>query len=349
MLTLARESRALTQTELVQRLRGGISQAKLSKVENGLIAPTQSDVRALASALRYREQFFAHAHTRRAEPPTYHRKRQKLPRSKWQRIYATAEIYCVSLAVLLRSVELAPRLPSPPSIDPDEYDRRIEEIALAVRQLWLLPRGPVEDVTSLLETAGVIVIGFDFNTELCDGFSQHSSDNLPPIIFVNTRQPKDRLRFSLLHELAHLVMHHLPNPMMESEANRFAAEFLMPTSDILKDFHNLSLDKFLHLKMHWKASIHAIVYKAHTAGRLTESAYRYYLVQMAKRGWRTKEPVELVSPQERPRALQQVLRAHLGPLKYSLNDLSIVLGLDLDEIGDLYGITERPRLRLVVK
>ena len=114
-------------------------------------------------------------------------------------------------------------------------------MAQSIRQLWLLPRGPVDDVTSLLETAGVIVIGFDFGTDLCDGFSQHGSDNLPPIIFTNTRQPKDRLRFSLVHELGHIVMHRLPNPNMEAEANRFAAEFLMPTSDITKDFYNLSL------------------------------------------------------------------------------------------------------------
>ena len=73
--------------------------------------------------------------------------------------------------------------------------------------------------------------------------------------------------------------------------------------------------------MHWRASMHALVYKAHTVGRLSESAYRYYLTQMAKRGWRTKEPIELVAPKESPRIVRQVVRSHLGPLKYSLGDL----------------------------
>jgi Zn-dependent peptidase ImmA (M78 family) len=305
-------------------------------------------VRALAVALRYREQFFFHPHTRRAEPTTYHRKRQKLSKADWLKIYAKAEIYRVSLAILLKSVELAPRLKGPPAIDSDEYDGRIEQIALAVRQLWLLPRGPVDDVTSLLETAGIIVVGFDFGTDCCDGFSQQASDNLPSVIFINMRQPKDRLRFSLLHELGHIVLHRLPNPRMEEEANRFAAEFLMPTADISKDFYNLSLEKFMHLKMHWRTSMHALVYKAHTVGRLTESNYRYYLTQMAKRGWRTKEPVELVAPKETPRIVRQVIRSHLGPLKYSLGDLAAVLGLHQDEASELYDVAEVPRLRLVV-
>ena len=50
MLTLAREFRGLTQAQLQERLRGSMSQPKLSKIENGLVAPTDDDVRALATA-----------------------------------------------------------------------------------------------------------------------------------------------------------------------------------------------------------------------------------------------------------------------------------------------------------
>ncbi|MCF8710362.1 XRE family transcriptional regulator [Rhizorhapis sp. SPR117] len=348
MLALARDARGLTQTELVAALKGSISQAKLSKIENGLLSPTDEDVAALARVLNYEVQFFFHAHTRRSEPVTYHRKRKKLAKKDWSQIYAKAEMHRIMASLMLRSVELAPRLPLPPSIDPDEYDGRVEDIAQAVRQAWSVPRGPIEDVVSLMENAGIIVVGFDFRTELCDGFTQHATDGIPPIVFINTRQPKDRLRYSLAHELGHIVMHRLPNADMESQANRFASELLMPTSDILKDLYNLSLDRFMALKVHWKTSMQALIRKAYNAGKLNDARYRYFMVQMGKRGWRTNEPVELTNVRERPRVLMRILHAHLGKLEYTLEDMSALTGVRSAEIETMYDLVEAPKLRLII-
>lgn len=347
MLALARDARGLTQTDLVESLRDAMSQAKLSKIENGLIAPNDDDVAALSRALGFRAEFFYHPHVRMAEPPTYHRKRKKLGKKEWAQIYAKAEIYRISASLFLKSIELAPSSPCPPSIDPDQYDGKIEEIALAVRQLWSLPRGPVEDVTTLLERAGVVVVGYDFGTDLCDGFTQHGVDGMAPVVFVNTRQPKDKLRFTLAHELGHLVMHRLPNPDMESQANRFASEFLVPSGDVLRDFYNLSLDRFMSLKLYWKVSMQSLIMKANAVGRLSDSAYRYYMVTMSKRGWRTHEPVELSNVKEKPRVLLQLVNAHLNHLSYSVDDMSRLIGLKPHEIEQFYGLAEKPRLRIV--
>jgi Zn-dependent peptidase ImmA (M78 family) len=347
MLALARDAKGFTQTELIAALGDAMSQAKLSKIENGLVSPGDEDVAALAGALGFRSEFFFHPHTRRAEPATYHRKRKKLAKKDWSKIYAKAEIYRISTALFLKSIELAPTAPPPPAIDPDQYDGRVEEIALAVRQLWTLPRGPVEDVTSLLERAGVVVVGFDFGTDLCDGFTQHSTGDMPPVVFINTRQPKDRLRYSLAHELGHLVMHRLPNPEMEDQANRFASEFLMPTSDVIKDFYNMSIDKFMSLKMHWRVSMQSLIMKAHQVGRMSDSAYRYYMIHMSKRGWRGREPVELTNVKESPRVFLQLVNGHMNHLSYSLDDMSRLVGLPPAAVEEFYGLAERPRLRIV--
>lgn len=347
MLALARDARGFTQGALIKAMRESMSQAKLSKIENGLVVPNDDDVDLLGRALRFRREFFFHSHIRRSEPATYHRKRQKLSKGEWATIYARAEIYRISISIFLKSLELAPKLTKAPFIDPDEHDGRVEEVALAIRQLWAIPRGPIQDITSILENAGIVVIAFDFGTELCDGFSQHPSDGVPAIIFVNTRQPKDKLRFTLAHELGHLVMHRLPNPNMENEANRFASEFLVPTADVSKDFYNLSLDRFMALKLFWRVSMQALILKAHHTGRMTESTYRYYLIQMSKKGWKTREPIELTNVNESPRVLRQVVLAHMGKLEYTYDDLSKLIGLHADEIGEFYGVAERPRLRLV--
>lgn len=346
MLALARESKGFTQGDLIERLALPMSQGKLSKIENGLIPPTEEDVAALADALGYRREFFYHPHLRRAEPATYHRKRQKLSKNDWARIYAKAEIYRITTSIFLRSVELAPSRTLPPSIDPDEVGGRVEEIARTVRQAWSMPRGPVEDVTSLMESAGIVVVPFDFGTELCDGFCQTASEGMPPVVFINTRQPKDRFRYSLAHELGHVVMHKIPNPEMERQANLFASEFLMPTADIAKDFYGLSLEKFMALKKFWKTSMAALMLKARDIGRMTESAHRYYMINMSKRGWRAKEPVE-IEARESPKLIYQLVRAHMGHLHYTLDDLSSLSGLPPETFQDFFGLVSTPKFRIV--
>lgn len=59
----------------------------------------------------------------------------------------------------------------------------------------------------------------DLDEAKIDGAS-YRIPGLPPLIFLNRRQPADRLRFSLANEIGHLVMHTYPNPNMEQEAKR---------------------------------------------------------------------------------------------------------------------------------
>jgi transcriptional regulator with XRE-family HTH domain len=211
-----------------ERLHGTLSQAQLSKIEHGRIQPDEETVSKIAQALKYRPSFFYDSVYQRMPPVSFHRARQKLGAKDREAIHGQAEVYRINLKKLLASVELEIRLPSVPAIDPDQYSKDISKIAQTVRQRWGTPRGPIRDLTKIVEDAGVIIVAFDFGTPLIDGFSQQAGDGLPSIIFINSRQPKDRYRFSLAHELGHLVMHQTPNPEQEVQANLFASEFLMP-------------------------------------------------------------------------------------------------------------------------
>ena len=61
MLVLARAARGLTQTELL-RLAPLLSQSKLSKIEAGLIKPSNEEVSSFASALKFQSSFFYKPH-----------------------------------------------------------------------------------------------------------------------------------------------------------------------------------------------------------------------------------------------------------------------------------------------
>jgi len=345
MLILARAARGFTQAELLEKAPI-VTQGTLSKIEAGFINPSNDVVEAVATALDFKPGFFYKPHSRRSLPVAYNRKRQKLAKTIYERLFAQSQIIRISISDMLNSVELSPKRARHPSIDPDEYRGDIETIASTVRQYWGVPRGSLDDVTSLIESSGIIVVPVEFGTGLIDGFSQHSVDGFPPVIFVNKGLRIDRLRFTLCHELGHLIMHLLPNPNMEEEANKFAAAFLMPKDDIRHEFHSMSLERLMMLKLTWKTAMSAIIRRARDLGKISDSSYKYYVFEMQKRGWRVDEPVQITEEIEKPKILKQLVSAHLNKLGYSIEELSNLFGWNLSDTELLYS-QNRPKLRLV--
>lgn len=348
LLSLARQVRRVSQLELVARLNGELTQGTLSKIEHGRIQPSGELAAGFAEVLGFRKSFFFEFAVLRDPPISYHRKRAKLAVRDKDAVHGLSEIIRLNLRKLLDSVEVSTSLPSVPNIDPDENGRDVEALASVLRQRWSIPRGPVDDLTTLVEEAGIIVVPFDFGTELMDGFCQFSCDNIPPLIFLNSNQPKDRFRFSLAHEIGHLMMHQTPHAEQEIEANRFAAALLMPDRDIRNDFEQHSLTRFMDLKLYWGVSMQALMYKAWQLGSLNDRMYKYYVIEMSKRGFRKREPVEATHLRERPSTLASVLDMHLGPLEMSIDDVAEMLGLLTDDLEAIYPIPrQRPKLRLV--
>lgn len=350
MLLVARLARGLSQDEAVERIRA-LTQPTYSRIEAGLRRPTMDEADAIARGLGYRRSFFAHPFRRRAMPALFHRKRQKLTNRDWERIFARSEIRRICIALMLEAVRLTPKQPAPPLMDLAEAGESPSRVAAAIRQLWMLPRGPVPDVTRALEAAGVVVVPFDFGTDLIDGFSERTHDNLPPLVFVNTRQPRDRLRFTLAHELGHIVMHRLPHPEMEGEANEFAAEFLMPKEDVTPDLFATSLDHLLMLKGKWRASVASLVLCAKRVGRLSDAEYTDRNKELRRRGWIPNEPLPLPDDIERPRVVEQLVNAHTQKLGFSGEELSKRFGLlpsDPESVAPEAIAAPKPKLRLVV-
>ena len=350
MLLVARLARGLSQEEAIERIHT-VTQPTYSRIEAGLRQPTMEEAEEIARGLGYRRSFFAHPFRRRAMPALFHRKRQKLTNRDWERIFARSEVRRICIALMLEAVRLAPKQPTPPLMDLADNVESPGRIAAAIRQLWMLPRGPVLDMTRTLEAAGIVVVPFDFGTDLIDGFSERTHDNLPPLVFVNSRQPKDRLRFTLAHELGHIVMHRLPYPEMEGEANEFAAEFLMPREDVMPDLFATSLDHLLMLKGKWRTSVASLVMCAKRVGRLSEAEYADRNKELRRRGWRIDEPLPLPSDIERPRIVEQLVNAHTQKLTFSALELSKRFGLmpsDPESVVPEPAVAPKPKLRLVV-
>ncbi len=349
MLFLARQMRRMGQEDLVEAIGAGLTQGTLSKIERGRVQPTQELVDAFAQALKVRPSFFENSSYLRQPPVSFHRSRKALAARDETAIHAQSEVYRLSLKKILSDIEIEAVMPAAPSIDIDQYNGDAEEIARVVRKRWNLKRGPISDLTRILEDSGMVIIQFDFGTPLIDGFCQYRGDGLPSIIFVNSSLSKDRLRYSLAHELGHLVMHDVPNPQQEEQANLFASEFLMPRADIKDDLYELKLTKFMELKLHWGTSMQALIYRAWQMGKLSDRQLKYFFIEISRRGWRKIEPVDVPHLKERPSTLKALIDAHIKQLSYTEADIAEMVGLNREDFISWFPVDKkRPPLRLVV-
>jgi Zn-dependent peptidase ImmA (M78 family) len=220
------------------------------------------------------------------------------------------------------------------------------EIAELLRARWRIPPGPIEDVTEIIERHGIFVIESDFAAPKIDAISL-ARDELPAVIIVNRATPGDRMRFTLAHELAHIVMHHhlvVPPPNCEAEADEFAAHFLMPTREIRAAFgrRRLGLNNLVEMKPRWGVAIQALVERARSLRLLSERQRTYLYKQISLRGWRRNEPAPI--QREEPRLLAEVLEAFENDLGYSLEEIASAAQMS---VSDIYEFHPRPGLRVI--
>lgn len=343
MLDLARGARGMTQAEVARA--ADVSQAMLSKVENRLLLPTPELAERLAGALGFPVEFFYQHERALGFPHYHHRKRAALGTKALAKVHAIINIRRQHIARLGKSFENEVEKPIP-SFDLDEKSISPSDAARMVREYWMLPRGPVESVTDAIEAGGGIVVVTDFGTPLLDGIS-FRAPGLSPIFVMNSEVPGDRFRFSLAHELGHMVMHALPgtdDELMERQADEFAAAFLMPSVEIRPHLIPPSIEKFARAKGYWKVSIKAMIRRARDLSLISPDDYRRLSITYSKAGYSRGEPCPL--ERESPSILSRMIDFHLRDLGYSVSDLAKLLLLQEDDLRRAY--IPRRHLELVV-
>lgn len=150
------------------------------------------------------------------------------------------------------------------------------EEKMAARVLKRKGLAPPYDLMELATSYGELRFrSFPFKA---DGITVGIGEQARPIIYINSDYPETRQRFTLAHEIGHIVIpwhtgtvvSHL-NPgsddeaywLMEQEANRFAAELLMPTEWLKQQYlESNSVEKYFRTILSVTgASKEAVFYK----------------------------------------------------------------------------------------
>jgi Zn-dependent peptidase ImmA (M78 family) len=202
----------------------------------------------------------------------------------------------------------APRLPQLAG-DPVAAAQRTREV------LGLAPDQPIGPLIRTLERGGVWVVAIPVALPQRDACSAWTGEDAStPVIVVAATTTGDRRRFSVAHELGHLVLHQVPEGSaheLERQADVFAEAFLLPAAAMCEVLvPPITLTTLADLKVRWGVSLQALIRRARTLECLTPSQYRSLSAQLGARGWRTQEPIAV--PVERPRALRQLAELLYG-------------------------------------
>ncbi|MBO2459862.1 helix-turn-helix domain-containing protein [Actinomadura violacea] len=323
-LRTLRELFGLTQIEL-SRL-SGVSQAWISKLENNDGDPGPGMLELIADATGTPVKFFDVSPSTVPLDSLRFRKTASASKKMTKRIHA---LYGESYRVTEQLVQDTYPAPPLPFATEDELDQeQIETLAMATREaLRLAPDKPVPHLTRALERAGVAVAPISLTgpggeTPITSGkhfgVSYWGGPGEAALIGYFTGSG-DRDRFTLAHELGHLVLHtfrpRCADP--EREAHQFAGAFLLPYQRAVEEFAGrLTLTSLAHKKAAWGVSIQALIMRAAAVDAIDEPRRQSLFVQLNHRGWRKEEPVTV--GHEHPLLLWKLLSQRYGDKPYRL-------------------------------
>lgn len=341
LLRVARQAMGLSQGDAASMIN--IPQAMLSRYENALASPPADVLSKAAQIYDVPISFFEQTDIVLGAPLSVHpmwRKKQSVTVKEMDKIIAEINIRILQIRRMLGGVEFVPE-GSIPKFDIEEYGDDVEHVAALVRAHWMVPKGPIQNLTEIVERAGAMVIYSSMGGSSVSGVTVHVP-GLLPVIFLNYDQPTDRARFTMAHELGHLVMHRFPNLSMEKQANSFASALLMPAEDVQSAFRGqrIDLNRLAALKPEWKVSMQALLYRAQSLGLIPEKQAAYLWRQISFHRMKLREPMELDFPMEEPGVLSRMLKLHLETFGYSIPDFAKMLHWHAHRLKQLYNLKD---------
>ncbi len=330
-LRLARTAKGLTQASLADQL--GVKRQFIHQFEHDERTPNDMTLNALADVLDVHPHFFMRQvkHVITHESVNF-RKLKSVTKTFQSKIVARSTILSEVIRWLEKYVEL--RDIEIPQHYLDISGTSIEQVTQLVRDFYGVGlNSPIDNVTTLMESAGVICVQVGDTSEK---ISALSVDTHRPLVMHNVlNKQASRMRFDLCHELGHFVMHKgtpTGDDLTEQQANSFASAFLLPQKAFinecpLRDYRQIDWKALSEFKQRWNVSFQAIFRRAFDLGLIGAAQYKKGHILINTKGWAKKEPYE-----------------HEAEKPSVMNDAAKILNFDfsiyLDDIEKEFGITK---------
>ena len=214
-----------------------------------------------------------------------------------------------------------------------------EHAAFSTRTHWGLGLDPIPNLVELLEEHGIKVLSMRLTN--VDGLTarvRREDKSIASVVVVNRDDWGERQRFTLAHELGHMVLDPAPKIDEEKAAHRFAGAFLMPAeylrSEIGKHRRSMGWGELFDLKRIFGVSVQALTYRCKDLGIFGAPLVRMLFNEFSRRGWRTppfEEPWAM--PGEQPLRFERLCFRALAEGAISEAKAAELLGQSVHELN----------------
>lgn len=299
----ARKIRGMSQRELAKRAE--VSAQAISKYERDINVPSSGVLLRLSKALGVGVEFFVRPKSVARITPDY-RRRRALPRKREAALIAEIADWLeryIEIERILHPEEGGLLFEFPPGFPRSVSSmEEVERAASDLRRAWDLGSDPIENLVHLLEDCGIkvgVVASEDDRFDACTFFAE--DDGRSPVVVTRSKIPGDRQRFSIAHELGHLMIEPGGGLDAERAAHRFAGAFLVPEKAARFELElaagrgrrrrqDLSDFELLALKRKYGMSMQAWIYRAKDLGIISEERATDLFKRFRARGWHKTEP-----------------------------------------------------------
>ena len=350
-LTQARFAMGLTKVKLAKHV--GVSSAAIGQYESHITTPRPEQLLAIARVLEVPVDYFAPGRPiGRVDRSQAH---FRSLRSTTTRERSKALAYVEQVWELTFALEKKIKLPSV-DLPTESYDSP-EQAAYALRQFWNLGTKPVRHLSAVVESHGIVVNLVAKDNEDVTRVDAFSTSQLERPIIISTSKSASsvfRHRFTLAHELGHLLLHKEAvsgDRLQEQEADQFAAEFLTPRVQMINLLpRSVNFPRLYELSKHWGVSVDSLLFRMKEIGLVSHAAiqrgYRK-LNELRSSGLESEEPV-FVYPGEMPSMLREAATIADEQIGYTQRHLAEDLKWHPAYLRKMLGVEDpRPTLRII--
>jgi Zn-dependent peptidase ImmA (M78 family) len=187
----------------------------------------------------------------------------------------------------------------------------VEDVAKKLRSDWHLGYDAIPSMVALLEDHEIQVVGLAAHDSF-DVCALESDGR--PFIVVRTEAPVDRVRFTLAHELAYLVLQHPSGKLPERLSNRFAGALLVPADTAVRELGehraHLSVVELQLLRTKYGFSMGDWIRRAGDLKIISLAESTRWKKKLGQLGWRMEEPSCGLPPETPQRMQRMVMRAY---------------------------------------
>ena len=344
-LRIARAAASLSLRDLSAQIDGLVTAQAIGKYERNEDMPRSGVLLALADALHVTEEYLLSDDELvlegvefRKRPHTTAREEAAIEASS---IHLLERYLAVEDLLHLKSVDWEKPRSAP---YPVSEIRDAEDAARSVREDWGLGNDPVSQLAELLEERGIKVLSLALQN--IDGLTakvRRKCHMAAKVIVVKRDAWSERKRFTLAHELGHMVIDPVAgmgDGEIERAAHRFAGAFLIPADTLRAEMgssrSSVSIGELVGLKERFGVSIQAIVYRCKDLGILNQTAFERLFRLFNRRGWRKPpyaEPAAIPPKTEEPKRFERLCYRALAENLIGEPRAAELLGISVRELG----------------